>query len=241
MDEPFSAVDPVVRAQLQEEFLRLQREIGKTIIMVTHDIDEALKLGDQVAVMRVGGKLAQMATPSELLTSPADEFVADFVGADRGLKRLGLRNLGELDTLASTPVTNGAPRPEAGPDRTLRDALSLMLTAGSSELEVHGVLNVFRHRSLPRSVGQYRLLLSSGAVKLDRAWPEANLAVELDGARYHTSAEDRRRDLARDRELAAIGWVVLRFTYADILRDPNGVRAKVLEVYLTRIAQLQAG
>jgi osmoprotectant transport system ATP-binding protein len=89
MDEPFSAVDPVVRAQLQDEFLRLQREIGKTIIMVTHDIDEALKLGDQVAVMRVGGKLAQMATPSELLTSPADEFVADFVGRDRGYRSLG--------------------------------------------------------------------------------------------------------------------------------------------------------
>jgi osmoprotectant transport system ATP-binding protein len=79
----------VVRAQLQDEFLRLQREIGKTIIMVTHDIDEALKLGDQVAVMRVGGKLAQMATPSELLTSPADEFVADFVGRDRGYRSLG--------------------------------------------------------------------------------------------------------------------------------------------------------
>ncbi|MET3904658.1 ATP-binding cassette domain-containing protein [Paenarthrobacter sp. 4246] len=89
MDEPFSAVDPVVRTQLQEEFLRLQREIGKTIIMVTHDIDEALKLGDQVAVMRVGGKLAQMASPSELLTAPSDEFVADFVGRDRGYRSLG--------------------------------------------------------------------------------------------------------------------------------------------------------
>jgi osmoprotectant transport system ATP-binding protein len=89
MDEPFSAVDPVVRAQLQDEFLRLQSEIGKTIIMVTHDIDEALKLGDQVAVMRTGGKLAQLATPEELLTNPADEFVADFVGRDRGYRSLG--------------------------------------------------------------------------------------------------------------------------------------------------------
>jgi osmoprotectant transport system ATP-binding protein len=89
MDEPFSAVDPVVRAQLQDEFLRLQREIGKTIIMVTHDIDEALKLGDQVAVMRTGGKLAQLASPEELLTAPADDFVADFVGRDRGYRSLG--------------------------------------------------------------------------------------------------------------------------------------------------------
>lgn len=89
MDEPFSAVDPVVRSQLQDEFLRLQREIGKTIIMVTHDIDEALKLGDQVAVLRTGGKLAQLATPEELLTAPADAFVADFVGRDRGYRSLG--------------------------------------------------------------------------------------------------------------------------------------------------------
>ncbi|GAA3668526.1 ABC transporter ATP-binding protein [Microbacterium marinilacus] len=89
MDEPFSAVDPIVRGQLQEEFLRLQRDIGKTIIMVTHDIDEALKLGDQVAVLRTGGKLAQLATPQELLTAPADEFVADFVGRDRGYRSLG--------------------------------------------------------------------------------------------------------------------------------------------------------
>lgn len=89
MDEPFSAVDPVVRGQLQDEFLRLQREIGKTIIMVTHDIDEALKLGDQVAVLRNGGELAQVATPEGLLTAPADAFVADFVGRDRGYRSLG--------------------------------------------------------------------------------------------------------------------------------------------------------
>ncbi|MBN8954432.1 MULTISPECIES: ABC transporter ATP-binding protein [unclassified Rhizobium] len=89
MDEPFSAVDPIVRTQLQDEFLRLQREMSKTIIMVTHDIDEALKLGDQVAVLRVGGELAQIATPQELLTRPADGFVADFVGRDRGYRFLG--------------------------------------------------------------------------------------------------------------------------------------------------------
>jgi hypothetical protein len=132
-------------------------------------------------------------------------------------------------------------RPNVGGRRLLLQTLDLIEDGAQSELEVHGVLNVFRHRSLPRSVGQYRLLLPSGAVTLDRAWPEAKLAVELDGAKYHTSAEDRRRDLARDRELMAIGWVVLRFTYADVLRDPEGVRAKVLEVYLTRLAQLQAG
>ncbi len=95
MDEPFSAIDPVVRTQLQDEFLRLQREIGKTIIMVTHDIDEALKLGDQVAVFRAGGELAQVASPRELLVKPADGFVADFVGRDRGYRFLGFTTLAE--------------------------------------------------------------------------------------------------------------------------------------------------
>lgn len=99
MDEPFSAVDPVVRGQLQDEFLRLQKELGKTIIIVTHDIDEALKLGDQVVVLRTGGILAQAATPLELLTQPADEFVADFVGRDRGYRSLGFATLdGSLPT-----------------------------------------------------------------------------------------------------------------------------------------------
>lgn len=111
MDEPFSAVDPVVRAQLQDEFLRLQREIGKTIVMVTHDIDEALKLGDQVAVMRVGGKLAQMATPSELLTAPADDFVADFVGRDRGYRSLGFAASEGMVTVSTEPTVElGATR-----------------------------------------------------------------------------------------------------------------------------------
>ena len=94
MDEPFSAVDPVVREQLQNEFLRLQGELGKTIVFVTHDIDEAIKLGDKVAVMRVGGKLAQFATPAELLSRPADAFVAGFVGRDRGYRALGFAEAG---------------------------------------------------------------------------------------------------------------------------------------------------
>jgi osmoprotectant transport system ATP-binding protein len=98
MDEPFSAVDPVVREQLQNEFLRLQNELGKTIAFVTHDIDEAIKLGDKVAVMRVGGKLAQFAEPAELLSHPADAFVAGFVGRDRGYRALGFAAAGELPT-----------------------------------------------------------------------------------------------------------------------------------------------
>lgn len=106
MDEPFSAVDPVVREQLQDEFLRLQREIGKTIIMVTHDIDEAMKLGDQVAVLMPGGRLAQVASPAELLTSPKSPFVADFIGRDRGYRRLTFSPLQPQLPLQTEPTVN---------------------------------------------------------------------------------------------------------------------------------------
>jgi osmoprotectant transport system ATP-binding protein len=108
MDEPFSAVDPVVREQLQDEFLRLQSELGKTILFVTHDIDEAVKLGDQVAVLRVGGKLAQVADPATLLGDPQDDFVADFVGRDRGYRRLGFRAAPELKLDEEATVQLGA-------------------------------------------------------------------------------------------------------------------------------------
>jgi osmoprotectant transport system ATP-binding protein len=91
MDEPFSAVDPVVRSELHEFFLGLQRELGKTIIFITHDIDEAIKLGDQVAIMRVGGRLAQVGTPQQLLDEPADAFVEGFVGRDRGFRSLSFQ------------------------------------------------------------------------------------------------------------------------------------------------------
>ena len=97
MDEPFGAVDPINRERLQNEFLRLQAEMRKTILFVTHDIDEAIKMGDRIAVLREGGQLAQYATPAELLMAPADDFVEDFVGADRALKRLALMRVADID------------------------------------------------------------------------------------------------------------------------------------------------
>ncbi|MCF4121896.1 ATP-binding cassette domain-containing protein [Antribacter sp. KLBMP9083] len=111
MDEPFSAVDPVVRTQLQDSFLQLQRDIGKTIVMVTHDIDEALKLGDQVAVFREGGTLAQVASPAELLAHPADPFVADFVGASRGYRALGFVEATATVQLADEAMVRLGARP----------------------------------------------------------------------------------------------------------------------------------
>ncbi|MCW2759955.1 MAG: ATP-binding cassette protein [Marmoricola sp.] len=112
MDEPFSAVDPVVRDQLQDEFLRLQDELGKTIVFVTHDIDEAIKLGDQVAVLRVGGTLAQLAEPHELLSHPVDAFVAGFVGRDRGYRALGFATCDSLPTHEEPTTQLGEPAPD---------------------------------------------------------------------------------------------------------------------------------
>src|SRR3954447_11589124 len=116
MDEPFSAVDPVVREQLQNEFLRLQGELGKTIVFVTHDIDEAIKLGDKVAVMRVGGHLAQLAAPAELLSRPVDAFVAGFVGRDRGYRALGFTSAGTFETHDEPTVTMGDALPTGADD-----------------------------------------------------------------------------------------------------------------------------
>ncbi len=109
MDEPFGAVDPIVRDRLQNEFLRLQEELAKTILFVTHDIDEAIKMGDLVAVMENGGRLAQFGSPEEILAAPASDFVARFVGADRGLKRLSLSRVRDLELVAPAMGRPGDP------------------------------------------------------------------------------------------------------------------------------------
>ncbi|MGI8692313.1 MAG: ABC transporter ATP-binding protein [Geodermatophilaceae bacterium] len=105
MDEPFSAVDPIVRERLQTEFLRLQEAVRKTIVFVTHDIEEAVRLGDRIAVLSEGAKLEQYDTPANLLGSPANDFVADFVGSDRGLKRLAVTTIG-ADDLEHPPIVH---------------------------------------------------------------------------------------------------------------------------------------
>src|SRR3712207_2489864 len=112
MDEPFGAIDPITRERLQNEFLRLQGEIGKTIVFVTHDIDEAIKMGDRVAVLKEGGHLAQYAPPAELLMAPADEFVEQFVGADRQLKRLALQRVRDIDLWTAALVRAGEQVPD---------------------------------------------------------------------------------------------------------------------------------
>ena len=137
MDEPFGALDPITRARLQDEFLRLQRQLRKTVIFVTHDIDEALKMGDKVAVLREGGRLAQYASPEELLAAPADEYVASFIGADRGLKRLNLHRVAELCTERSAELVDES-LPTVGADGSLRLALSILLETRAAAVTVTG-------------------------------------------------------------------------------------------------------
>ncbi|MFI5493321.1 ABC transporter ATP-binding protein [Actinoplanes sp. NPDC051859] len=128
MDEPFSAVDPIVRGRLQEEFLRLQATVRKTIVLVTHDIDEAVRLGDRIAVLGEGGRLLQYAPPAELLSEPASEAVAEFVGNDRGVRRLAVTKV--RDTMRPVGRIEDIERlPKVDASGTLYDALAVMLTS----------------------------------------------------------------------------------------------------------------
>jgi osmoprotectant transport system ATP-binding protein len=135
MDEPFGAIDPINRDRLQNEFLRLQARVKKTIVFVTHDIDEAIKMGDRIAILREGGELVQYDSPDAILAKPANEFVAQFVGADRGLKRLSLARLDGIDLdPAPSGGVNGSP--SIASTATMRDALSLMMTKDMAPLLV---------------------------------------------------------------------------------------------------------
>jgi osmoprotectant transport system ATP-binding protein len=134
MDEPFGAVDPITREGLQDEFLRIQQDIKKTIVFVTHDIDEAIKMGDKIAILKQGGVLAQYDTPENILSRPDSEFVASFVGADRVLKRLSLTRVGEMDLEQANGGTAGLPH--ISDSMTARAALSELLGSGQSRAVV---------------------------------------------------------------------------------------------------------
>jgi osmoprotectant transport system ATP-binding protein len=147
MDEPFSAVDPIARGRLQEEFLRLQAEVRKTIVFVTHDVDEAVRLGDRIAVLSEGGKLEQYDPPATLLAKPANDFVAEFVGADRGIKLLGVTRIPQ--TLRPLPPSGVDGAPIVRASGSLRDALGALLEGSTGwvavrddDSTVRGILTV---------------------------------------------------------------------------------------------------
>jgi osmoprotectant transport system ATP-binding protein len=136
MDEPFGALDPITRARLQQELRRLHKEVAKTVIFVTHDVDEAILMGDRIAILRDGGVLAQYDSPDAILAHPADEFVTQFIGEDRALRRLALHRLGDvqLDPSSGADTT----LLQASARTTVRNAVSLMLEAGAHGLLVVG-------------------------------------------------------------------------------------------------------
>ncbi|MCM3922493.1 ABC transporter ATP-binding protein [Frankia sp. AiPs1] len=164
MDEPFSAIDPIARDRLQAEFLRLQREIRKTVVFVTHDLDEAIRLGDRIAVFRQGGHLEQIDPPARILGRPATDFVAGFAGSDRALRRLSVTTLRreDLEPPRSGRVeAAGAGRMGIEVGASLREALSALLAQDSAALDVHaggelvGVLTpAALHAALRRSVAR---------------------------------------------------------------------------------------
>lgn len=136
MDEPFGALDPIIRERVQDEFLQIQREVHKTILFVSHDIDEAIKMGDKIALMQ-DGQLMQYDSPTNLLTNPSSEFVSQFVGQDRALKSLSLLSLADLiekGVLSPAPTDSFHPKVEA--KTSVKDALSMILNQDSNELIV---------------------------------------------------------------------------------------------------------
>lgn len=157
MDEPFGAVDPVVRARLQDEFIRLQRDLGKTVLFVTHDIDEAVKMGDRVAVFAEGGRLAQYDVPAKLLAEPADDFVAEFVGSDRGVRRLAVTPIDPRLLEPLEGVSTGSLGATLPADSTLADALALMLT---NDLPMIGITQGPRFLGVLTPNGVHRQLRS---------------------------------------------------------------------------------
>jgi osmoprotectant transport system ATP-binding protein len=191
MDEPFGAVDPIARDRLQQEFLRLQDQLHKTVILVTHDVDEAVTLGDRIAVISQGGLLQQYATPAEVLGNPATPFVADFIGADRGLRRLAVTPI-EVGDLYMPPVV--------GPETSVADARALVDREGTKwaavvgptggrllgwvepEKALDGAQPVRRHMRPPEAqvtVGSSLKGAFAEMLQHDAAW----VAV-LDGGRY---------------------------------------------------------
>jgi osmoprotectant transport system ATP-binding protein len=136
MDEPFGATDPITRERLQNELLRLQAELGKTIIFVTHDFEEAVKLGDRIVVLGERSRIAQYDTPERILAAPADDYVAGFLGSATTLKRMGLTRVGDVVDLGGPPPADPRPLASVRADETLRDALDVLLRTGEDAVTV---------------------------------------------------------------------------------------------------------
>jgi osmoprotectant transport system ATP-binding protein len=192
MDEPFGAIDPVTRAHLQDEFLRLQREVQKTIVFVTHDIEEAVKMGDRIAILDVGGILAQYDTPAEILGNPASSMVADFVGADRGLKRLKVT---AIDTASLEHP------PTILPSATLADARAAIASAASAHAD--GV----RAIDWVAVVDEQDVL--HGHVRAAAATDDGPVIERIERIEAWVSIDDHLEDALAAMLLTDVGWVAV--------------------------------
>ena len=210
MDEPFGAVDPIVRERLQNQFLRLQEDLAKTILFVTHDIDEAIKMGDLVVVMQLGGKIAQVGAPAELLAEPASDYVARFVGADRGLKRLSLYRVGDVD-LAPAPLARAGEKTTALRERAQAVDLDFVLLVDQDD----------------RPIGWVELadLRSDGSVEVADADPMSPLLdrrTTLKDAISRLLDEEVRNGVVVDRDGRVRGLLTLR-AIMDWMQDDRSL------------------
>jgi osmoprotectant transport system ATP-binding protein len=208
MDEPFSAVDPVVREELQTEILRLQSELQKTIVFVTHDIDEAVKLGDQIAVFAVGGRLAQFARPADVLSRPSDDFVADFVGRDRGYRALSFVVSEDLPVHDEPTLTLGQAVPAGAGSAAegIGDAHGQWLLVVDEQHQPRGWLDCLR---VPQG---HRVSVNDLVLGGSLAGPDASLRTALDAALSSPSG----RGVAVDGDSKVIGTVAARDVLAAI-------------------------
>jgi osmoprotectant transport system ATP-binding protein len=214
MDEPFGAVDPIVRERLQNELLNLQEVLAKTILFVTHDIDEAIKMGDLVAVMEAGGRLAQFGTPAEILADPASDFVARFVGADRGLKRLALSRVDDLDPTPAVIARLGDDAADAR-RRALADPFPYLLLVDEHDRPVGWV-------------GQDAIPVD-GRIVPEMATPLSPLLdrrTTLKDALSMLLDADVQAGIVVDRRGAVSGLVTAEMITATLRRDPGPARVR---------------
>jgi osmoprotectant transport system ATP-binding protein len=217
MDEPFGAVDPIVRERLQNELLHLQDQLAKTILFVTHDIDEAIKMGDLVAVMQAGGHLAQFASPDEILASPASDFVARFVGADRGLKRLALTRVDSLELMPAATAHIGDDAAE-GRQRALADPFPWLLLVDS----MGRPLGWIQEHDIPRSGPLDEAMASAMSPLLDRRTTLKDALARLIEAEVQAG-------IVVDARGAVLGLVTAEMVFEWSRRSAEAAEAKAAE------------
>ncbi|TFD54022.1 ATP-binding cassette domain-containing protein [Cryobacterium frigoriphilum] len=226
MDEPFGAIDPITRDRLQNEFLRLQREVRKTIVFVTHDIDEALKMGDRIAILQGPSQIAQYDTPEQILTAPASDFVSDFIGRGASLKRLDLSHVSDITLTQWPTVRVGADnaelldvlrRSDKGAVLVLDDAGRPRRWVAPDDLDRHPGSPLDQIGLVPEAVVEPHATLSDALNELITARFSVSIVVDAHGVYQGVVDIDQITDAIRSMRAAAVARARARFT-----EDPAG-------------------